>query len=303
MTRVSNLCLQQTLVWPQYCHVSLVIKSVIGLETVESFRNPTVTLFKNHQGPWPCWSEAITVTTVLIGKIYLCLGQCCVAVWQRVQDFVCAIREQMGRDGQDKLLGPRPAEERLLTPGTVQHANMSSPTLTHPTPNLLLPRPHSFSAGSDTQGHPVLQGPHRHGPLRGAGRHRRARRWLQREREERLQTVQQRQRGDPHLPGQEARGEDPLAAGLPRGEEDGAGGWENRSVAQLLVSLPFYPLSAAFLKLVLDASEKKITFESFACTSSQSVGLNVHPAEVCRGPSLICGDSLVYVVFQTSFIT
>lgn len=37
----------------------------------------------------------------------------------------------MGRDGQDKLLGPRPAEVRLLTPGTVQHANMSSPTLTH----------------------------------------------------------------------------------------------------------------------------------------------------------------------------
>lgn len=64
---------------------------------------------------------------------------CCVAVWQPVQDFVCVFREQMGRDGQDKLLGPRPAEERLLTPGTVQHANMRSPTLTHPIPHLLPP--------------------------------------------------------------------------------------------------------------------------------------------------------------------
>lgn len=44
----------------------------------------------------------------------------------------------MGRDGQDKLLGPRPAKERLLTPRTVGHANRRSLT---PPPSPSLPSP------------------------------------------------------------------------------------------------------------------------------------------------------------------
>lgn len=177
----------------------------------------------------------------------------------------------MGRDGQDQLLGPRPGGRTLVDTwnGSARKQALShthSPLRSPPPPLLLPPTP---TAGSDTQGHPVLQGPHRHGPLRGAGRHRRPRRRLQREREERLQTVQQRQRGDPHFPGQEARGEAALAAGLPRGEEDGAGGRENRSVTRCFFSSRAFFCSASI--------GTEVTFQP----------LHRSTADVCRGPSLI----------------
>lgn len=82
--------------------------------------------------------------------------------------------------------------------------------------------------GSDTSRHPLLQGPHRHGPLRRDGCHRWPRRRLQREREARLQAALQGHGGDLRVHGQEAGGEDALAQGFPRGAQDGARGRKNR---------------------------------------------------------------------------